>query len=102
MLAVQGYYDGVTIKPLEKITAKPNQRVIITIMDEFVEPVAPVRKKRMRGVLAQYAKPELREKEKGAWARAVVEKYGAPFRREGRWLTPCRRKCRATQAWSRA
>ena len=53
MLAVQGYYDGVTIKPLEKITAKPNQRVIITIMDEFVEPVAPVRKKRMRGVLAR-------------------------------------------------
>ena len=75
MLAVQGYYDGVTIKPLEKITAKPNQRVIITIMDEFVEPVAPVRKKRMRGILAQYAKPELREKEKCAWARAVVEKY---------------------------
>ena len=67
---------GVTIKPLEKITAKPNQRVIITIMDEFVEPIAPIRKKGMRGVLAQYAKPELREQEKGAWARAVVEKYG--------------------------
>ena len=66
---------GVTIKPLEKITAKPNQRVIITIMDEFVEPITPMLKKGMRGVLAQYAKPELREKEKGAWARAVVEKY---------------------------
>ena len=37
MLAVQGYYDGITIKPLEKIIAKPNQRVIITVMDEFVE-----------------------------------------------------------------
>ena len=76
MLAVQGYYDGGTIKPLEKITAKPNQRVIITIMDEFVEPITPIRKKGMRGVLAQYAKPELREQEKGAWTRAVVEKYG--------------------------
>ena len=76
MLAVQGYYDGVTIKPLEKIAAKPNQRVIITIMDEFVEPVKAVRKKGMRGVLAQYANPELREREKGAWERAVVEKYG--------------------------
>ena len=76
MLAVQGYYDGVTIKPLEKIAAKPNQRVIITIMDEFVEPVKAVRKNGMRGVLAQYANPELREKEKGAWERAVVEKYG--------------------------
>ena len=78
MLAVQGYYDGVTIKPLEKIAAKPNQRVIITIMDEFVEPVKAVRKKGMRGVLAQYANPELREKEKGAWKRAVVEQYGDP------------------------
>ena len=76
MLAVQGYYDGVTIKPLEKITAKSNQRVIITMMDECVEPIAPIRKKGMRGVLAQYAKPELREQKKGAWARAVVEKYG--------------------------
>ena len=76
MLAVQGYYDGGTIKPLEKITAKPNQRVIITIMDEFVEPITPMLKKGMRGVLAQYAKPELREQKKGAWARAVVEKYG--------------------------
>ena len=74
MLAVQGYYDGVTIKPLEKIEAKPNQRVIITIMDEFVEPVRTVRKRGMRGVLAQYADPALREKEKGAWERAVAEK----------------------------
>ena len=45
-------------------------------MDEFVEPITPIRKKGMRGVLAQYAKPELREQEKGAWTRAVVEKYG--------------------------
>ena len=76
MLAVQGYFDGVSIKPLEKIPAKPNQRVIITIMDEFVEPVQTVRKKGMRGALAQYADPELREKEQRAWERAVVEKYG--------------------------
>lgn len=38
MLAVQGYYDGAIIQPLEKIQARPNQRVIITIMDEFVSP----------------------------------------------------------------
>ena len=44
MLAVQGYFDGVAIRPLEKITAKPNQRVIITVMDEFVEPVKTVEK----------------------------------------------------------
>ena len=76
MLAVQGYYDGTTIKPLEKISAKPNQRVIITIMDEFVEPVRTIQKKGMRGALARYANPSLAEKEKGAWERAVVEKYG--------------------------
>ncbi len=29
----------------------------------------------MRGVLAQYADPELAKKEKEAWERAVVEKY---------------------------
>ena len=65
MLAVQGYFDGVAVKPLEKIAAKPNQRVIITIMDEFVEPVKPVHKSGMRGALSQYANPKLREKEKG-------------------------------------
>ena len=68
MLAVQGYYDGAMIKPLEKIAAKPNQRVIITIMDEFVEPVKTLRKKGMRGALARYASPSLAEKEKGASA----------------------------------
>ncbi|MBP5622374.1 MAG: hypothetical protein J6X44_10200 [Thermoguttaceae bacterium] len=29
----------------------------------------------MRGVFAQYANSELREKEEGAWERAVAEKY---------------------------
>ena len=37
MLAVQGYYDGANIRALENIDAKPNQKVIITIMDEFIE-----------------------------------------------------------------
>ena len=76
MLAVQGYYDGMTIKPLEKILAKPNQRVIITVMDEFVESTTTVAKKGIRGILSQYADPSLQEKEKGAWERAEVEKYG--------------------------
>ena len=42
-------------------------------MDEFVKPVKVVSKKGMRGALAQYANSELKEKEKGAWERAVVE-----------------------------
>ncbi len=76
MVAVQGYYDGMSIKSFEKITAKPNQRVIITIMDEFVEPDIAEEKKGMRGALSQYADSKLQEKEKGAWERAMVEKYG--------------------------
>ena len=36
MLAVAGYYDGVVVKPLDNLAAKPNQRVIITVLDEFI------------------------------------------------------------------
>ncbi len=76
MLAVNGYYDGVAIKTLEDLEAKPNQRLIITVMDDFIEPDGNTQKKSMRGALAQYADPSLIEKEKGAWERSVVEKYG--------------------------
>lgn len=76
MLAIQGYFDGTAIIPLEKITARPNQRVIITVTDEFFEPAATEGKKRMRGILARYADPALAEKEKDGWERAAAEKYG--------------------------
>ena len=75
MVSVNGYFDGNVVEPLEKIDAKPNQRVIITIMDEFFTPEPKKDIKSMRGVLAQYADPELAKKEKEAWERAVVEKY---------------------------
>ncbi len=53
MLAVSGYYDGAIIQPLEKIVAKPNQRVIITIMDEFVSPdVISQKRKALQGFFA--------------------------------------------------
>ena len=73
MFAVQGYYNGKTVTPLEKIIAKPNQRVIITVMDDFIE---PENSQGMRGALAQYANPSLAEKEKGAWERAASDPYG--------------------------
>ena len=76
MLAVQGYYDGTAIRTLEKIDAKPNQRVIIMVMDEFVERQPVTGKRGMRGALAQYADPALVEREKDAWARSAVKKYG--------------------------
>ncbi len=72
MVSVNGYFDGNVVKPLEKIDAKPNQRVIITIMDEFFTPEPKKDIKSMRGVLAQYADPELAKKEKEAWERAVT------------------------------
>ena len=37
MLALHGYYDGVVFHSLEKAKILPNQKVIITVMDEFVE-----------------------------------------------------------------
>ncbi|MBR0090474.1 MAG: hypothetical protein IJP92_02130 [Lachnospiraceae bacterium] len=76
MEAVQGYYDGAGIRLLEKVKAKPNQKVVVTIMDEFIVPERPERKKSMFGALSKYANPELMKQEKGAWARAVVKKHG--------------------------
>ena len=66
MLAVNGYFDGVAIKPLEKIIAKPNQKVIITIIDDFIEHEEIKPQKGLRGILAKYADKELAKKEKDA------------------------------------
>ncbi|MBR3623508.1 MAG: hypothetical protein IKN43_09210 [Selenomonadaceae bacterium] len=48
MLAIQGYYDGAVFQPLEKNTAKLNQKVIITIMDDFVEKPKMSQEERVR------------------------------------------------------
>ena len=78
MLALNGYYDGSTVQTVEKIPAKKNQRVIITVLDEFIEETP--KKKRSteyaRGSLAQYANPSLWEKEETAWEEEVGERYG--------------------------
>lgn len=88
MLAVQGYYDGAAIRLLEKIVAKPNQRVIVTVLDDFVEQKDELSKeerkiliKKERGSLPQYAKKgksidEIMELESKAWEQAATEKYG--------------------------
>ena len=54
MQAVQGYYDGTGIQLLEKVQAKPNQRAIVTIMDEFVAPEKTTAQKNLHGAPAQY------------------------------------------------
>lgn len=76
MLAVKGYFDGETIKPLEKIVAKPYQQVIITVIDEFVEPEKINNNKNIRGIISEFANPNLIEEEKNAWERATIRKYG--------------------------
>lgn len=51
MLALQGYYDGQKIQTMEKIQAKKNQKVIITVLDEFVEELPDKKVHSARGML---------------------------------------------------
>lgn len=37
MIAVNGYFDGSVIQTLEKLNARKNQRVIITLLDEEIQ-----------------------------------------------------------------
>ena len=82
MLAVQGYYDGTAFQSLEKTVVQQNQRVIITIMDDFVEAPKISQAERVRkveqlcGSLSKYARTDGVIQEKRAWERAAVEKYG--------------------------
>lgn len=65
MLALQGYYDGNTVQPLEKIQAKKNQKLIITILDEFIQEVPETTIHSARGSLSEYANPDLMKEESG-------------------------------------
>ena len=68
LTSLQGYYDGQKIQTLEAIQAEKNQKVIITVLDEFVEEM-PIRKGHSaRGLLSEYA-------DTGLWEKAVAEKY---------------------------
>lgn len=75
MLALQGYFDGNMVQTLEKINAKKNQKVIVTILDEFIEDMPKQKKVSARGLLSVYANQELQKNEKISWERAVKEKY---------------------------
>ena len=76
MMALQGYYDGNSVKTLEKINAKKNQKVIITILDEFIDETHSSHNISARGTLAKYADTRLWNEEDSAWEEAVTEKYG--------------------------
>lgn len=57
MLALQGYFDGNEVRTLEKIHAGKNQKLIITILDEFIEEssLKDSKKPSARGILSEYA-----------------------------------------------
>ncbi|MCX4325683.1 MAG: hypothetical protein OSJ45_00060 [Lachnospiraceae bacterium] len=76
MFALQGYYDGNTVQALGKIHAKKNQKLIITVLDEFIEEEPDNNIHSARGSLSKYANPELIKEESSAWEKAVAEKYG--------------------------
>ena len=78
MLALQGYFDGNEVRTLEQIHAQKNQKLIITILDEFIEEsvLDNDEKQSARGLLSKYANPALQKEEESAWEKAVEEKYG--------------------------
>ncbi len=76
MLALQGYYDGKSVQTLEKIHAKKNQKLVITVLDEYLEEEPEKKMQSARGVLKNYANPSMQSQERGAWKKAVIDRYG--------------------------
>lgn len=79
MIATSGYYDGSTIKIIDEVPIKPNQKVIITVLDEFVSE-KPVKKSAFgcfsTGEKLSDDEIEKRmELESKAWEEAIGEKY---------------------------
>lgn len=73
MLALEGYYDGENVQTLGKIQAQKNQKLIITILDEFVEELPKKNNAQTaRGMLAKYADPKLN----GVGEHSVGDFYG--------------------------
>lgn len=72
MVAVHGYYDGSAIRIPEEIMIRKNQKLIITVLDEFTEPDgARPAAVSLKGSLGRYANPALWEQEKSAWEFTV-------------------------------
>ncbi len=65
MISVPAYYDGANIKPLEAINIKQNQKIILTIMDEYVDveehPTAISKSMQTFKKLQKYRKHEIEE-----------------------------------------
>ena len=69
--------DGNEIRTTQRIPARKNQKLIITVLDEFVvEDVQDSEISSSRGTLSKYANPELWQAEDAAWQEAVIRSYG--------------------------
>ena len=64
-----------TLDQAEEFVYGQNLRDVDAQANDYAERVKRKPYESMRGVFAQYANSELREKEEGAWERAVAEKY---------------------------
>lgn len=77
MEALQAYFDGNAVKTLGNVKLKKNQKLIITVLDEFLDDAPKMETgKSARGILSKYANNDLLEEENTAWEKAVAEKYG--------------------------
>ena len=78
MQTVEGYFNGVNVELLEDVKLKPNQRVLVTFMDNVIRLDPPVKNDNwddIVGIFSRKANPELIPLEKEAWANAAAEKY---------------------------
>lgn len=74
MLALNGYYDGKQIQTFEQVHAKKNQKLIITVLDEFIEEKPQKTSTSARGSLSKYANTNLWNKENNAWNEMAGKK----------------------------
>ena len=72
MLAVSGYYDGQSVRFLEDVPIQKNQRLIVTIMDEFVEDKAVVPNDTSNSKRAAFERLE-------AWRKKNEDFFGEGF-----------------------
>lgn len=75
MLVLPAYYDGNSVKTIDDYKFSKNQKLMITVLDENEEKKLNELKS-LRGSLSKYANPDLIEKEKTAWSKAMGEKHG--------------------------
>ena len=61
MLSINGYYDGREFVPLDNSLPKKNQKVIITILDEFMKPEGDKPFRKYVGKLAPESTREVME-----------------------------------------